>query len=85
MAHYIQFNRILDRLYRRRTDLLRRILAPKRGKARGLTKKHREQALSELEAIASHGLAEKMAKTEFEKSVAERPILTRTILTSHSH
>ena len=72
MAHHVQFDRILDRLYKRRTDRLRRILAPKRGKTRGLTKKHREKALDELEEIASRGLATKMAKTEFEKSVAER-------------
>jgi len=72
MAHSVQFNRILDRLYKRRTDRLRRILGPKTGKARGLTKKRREKALNELAQIASLGLAAKMAKVEFDKSVVER-------------
>ncbi len=72
MAHHVEFNRILDRLYKRRTDRLRRILNPKAGKVRTLTKRHREKALRRLEGIVSLGLAKKMAKRAFEKSVAER-------------
>jgi hypothetical protein len=72
MAHHVEFNRILDRLYKRRTDRLRRIIKPKAGKVRTLTKRHREKALRRLEGIVSLGLAEKLAKRAFEKSVAER-------------
>ena len=60
MAHHVAFDRILDRLYKRRTDRLRRILNPKTGKVRTLTKRHREKTMHRLEEIVSLGLAEKM-------------------------
>jgi|SRR6266478_6122490 len=72
MANHVEFNRVLDRLYKRRTDRLRRILLPKTGKVRTLSKRHRERGLKKLEEIASRGLVEKLAKKEFDRSVAER-------------
>jgi hypothetical protein len=72
MANHVEFNRVLDRLYKRRTDRLRRILYPKTGKIRTLTKRHRERGLQKLKEIAFRGLAEKLAKKEFDRSVAER-------------
>lgn len=72
MAYHVEFNRILDRIYKRRTDHLRRILDPKSGQTRRLTKKRRERAVDELQEVVSRGLAARLAKTEFNKSVAER-------------
>jgi hypothetical protein len=65
MAYHVEFNRILDRRYKRRTDRPRRILNPKTGKVRSLTKGHREKAIRRAEIISS-GLTEKMAKRSTE-------------------
>jgi hypothetical protein len=72
MAYHVEFNRILDRIYKRRTDHLRRILDPKSGQTRRLTKKRRERAVDELQEVVSRGLSARLAKTEFNRSVAER-------------
>ena len=72
MAYSKQFNRALDGLYKRRTDGLRRILDPKPGPIRGLTKKQREKKILELEEIASKGLGKKLAKLEFSRVVTGR-------------
>jgi len=65
MSHQSQFNRMLDRLYERRTDKLRHIIAGKPGPVLTLTKKKRESKIRELEGIASKALATKMAKKKF--------------------
>jgi hypothetical protein len=66
MVHHVEFNRILDRLYKRRTARARRILNPKIGKVRTLTKGHREKAMRRLAEIVSLGVTEKMAKRSAE-------------------
>jgi len=71
MSFQTQFNRALDRLYERRTDKLRRILSPKPGPIRTLTKKRREKKIRELQEIASKALAKKMAKRGFQKLVIQ--------------
>jgi hypothetical protein len=72
MAYHTEFNHILDRLYRRRTDGLRRILHPKPGPVRRLTKKQRERRILELEELASKSLANALAKAEFRGVVDKR-------------
>jgi len=69
MSHRTQFNRILDRLYERRTAELRRFLIRKPGPVRTLTKKRRESKIRELQDIVSKALAKKMAEKRFEKLV----------------
>src|SRR5437879_7197824 len=72
MSFQTQFDRTLDRLYERRTDKLRRILVPKPGPIRSLTKQRREKKIRELQEIASKTLAKKMAKKAFQKLVAQK-------------
>jgi hypothetical protein len=72
MSHQREFNRILDRLYERRSDKLRHLLARKHGPLLTLTKKKRESKILELQEIVSKALAKKMARTEFAKVVHGR-------------
>lgn len=72
MSHQTQFNRTLDRLYERRTDKLRHLLAGKPGPLLTLTKKKRENKIRELEEIASKALAKKMAKKGFRTLVVRK-------------
>jgi hypothetical protein len=72
MSHQKQFNRVLDDLYERRTDILRRLLIRKTGEAQTLTKKRRERTIRELQEIASKTLAKKMAKKRFKKLVLRK-------------
>lgn len=72
MSHQSQFNGVLDRLYERRTDELRRILTGKPGPLLTLTKKRRESKIRELQEIASKALAKKMAKRRFKRLVVEK-------------
>jgi hypothetical protein len=69
MSHQLEFNRILDRIYERRTGKLRYLLIRKHGSFLTLTKKNRERKILKLQDIASKALAKKLAKTEFEKVV----------------
>jgi hypothetical protein len=71
MSHAGEFNRILDKLYERRTDALRRILSPKQGRARTLTKRQREHRISELQNIVSTSIANSLARREFAKAITE--------------
>lgn len=72
MSRQTNFNRVLDRLYERRTDTLRHLLVPKKGQLLTLTKKTRERKIRELQEIASKSLAKNLAKREFEKAVSKR-------------
>jgi hypothetical protein len=73
VSHQRQFIRRLDRLYVRRTGWLRTILTRNNpGPAISLTKRHRENAIKELQAIASYALSRKLAKREFKRSVARK-------------
>jgi hypothetical protein len=67
-----KFNRILDRLYVRRTDALRSLLAPRRGPPLTLSKRQRERKIRELQNLASKKLAKTLAKREFERAVSEK-------------
>lgn len=72
MSHQTQFNRALDRLYERRTDKLRHILAGKPGPLLTLTKKKRESKIRELQEIVSNALAKKVAKRGFKTLVIRK-------------
>jgi hypothetical protein len=73
MSHQTKFNRRLDRLYRRRTAWLRTTLTKANpGPVPTLNKKRRERAIKRLQGIASEALANRMAKREFERSVARQ-------------
>jgi hypothetical protein len=65
MSNQTQFNRILDRLYERRTAKLRRILTRKPGPIQGITKERRERKIRELQEIVSKSLARKIFKKRF--------------------
>ena len=68
MAFQTKFNKELDRLYRRRTDELRRLLSrDKPGLPKRLTKRKRERAIRKLKEIASRCLAPKMWNRERKK------------------
>jgi hypothetical protein len=71
MSHIGEFNRILDKLYKCRTDKLRRILSPKPGPSRSLTKRQRERKIRELQTLASKALANGLARREFDRAVSE--------------
>lgn len=73
MSNQHQFNRRLDRLYNKRTGWLRTVLTKANpGPMPSLNKKQRESAINELQGIASNALARRMAKKQFEQSVAKR-------------
>jgi hypothetical protein len=72
VAYGKQFNDVLDRLYERRTDRLRRLLNRKPGPLLTLTKKKRESKIRELQEIASKALAKGLARREFDKVVEAR-------------
>jgi hypothetical protein len=73
LSHQAEFNRRLDRLYEKRTGWLRTVLTKANpGPVPRLNKNQRERAIKHLQGIASDALARRMAKKEFERSVAER-------------
>jgi len=73
MSHQGEFNRRLDDLYKRRTGWLRTVLTKANpGPVPKLNKQQRERAIKYLQGIALDALARRMAKKEFERSVAER-------------
>lgn len=72
MSHQTEFNRVLDRLYERRTDALRHFLAGKPGPLLTLTKKRRESKIRELQEIAAKALAKKMTKRAFRTLVVRK-------------
>ncbi len=73
ISHQVKFNRRLDRLYANRTGWLRTVLTKANpGPVPILTKKQRERAIKRLQAIASDALARRMAKKQFERSIAKR-------------
>src|SRR5215472_3070763 len=72
MSYQAKFNRILDKLYMRRTAKLRCLLVSQNGRPPGLTKKRREHKIEELQEIASNALAKKLAKAIFEKTIDEK-------------
>jgi hypothetical protein len=72
MSHRIEFNRILDRLYERRTDRLRHLLDRKHGLLLTLTKKRREDRIIDLQDIASKALSAKFAKKEIARVVDDK-------------
>jgi hypothetical protein len=65
MSYQTQFNLTLDRLYRRRTAELRRLLTRKPGPIQTITKERRERKIRQLQEIASKALARKIAKKRF--------------------
>src|SRR4029077_18045586 len=70
MSYQVEFNRRLDRLYRKRTGWLRTVLTKANaGPVPRLTKNQREHAIERLQEIASNALAKKMARREFQRSV----------------
>jgi hypothetical protein len=79
LAFQTKFNKELDRLYRRRTDELRRLLSRgKPGLPKGLTKRKRERAIRKLKESASRCLAPKMwnrERKEYEVVRKQWPVL----------
>jgi hypothetical protein len=72
MSHQGKFNRRLNRLYEKRTGWLRSVLKKAGpGPIPTLTKRSRERAIKQLQEIASNALARRMAKEQFERSVAD--------------
>jgi hypothetical protein len=70
MSRQVEFNRRLDRLYKRRTGWLRTVLTRANpGPIPALKKKERERVIKHLQGIASDALARRMAKKQFERSV----------------
>jgi hypothetical protein len=72
MSRQTQFNHALDRLYERRTDKLRHILAGKAGPLLTLTKKKRDSTIRELQEIISKALAKTIAKRGFKTLVIHK-------------
>jgi hypothetical protein len=73
MSRQKQFNRELDRLYKRRTGWLRTVLTKANpGPVPTLNKKTRERAIKSLQSIASTALAKKLAKREFQRAIEKR-------------
>jgi hypothetical protein len=73
MSHQGQFNRRLDRLYRKRTGWLRTVLTKANpGPVPTLTKSQRERAIKRLQEIASDALAKKMARKAFQRSAKNK-------------
>lgn len=73
MSYQKQFNRRLDRLYKKRTGWLRTVLTKANpGPVPTLTKDQRESAIKHLQGIASEALARKMARKEFQRSVRKK-------------
>lgn len=72
MSIEAEFNHLLDRLYKRRTDRLRHVFIPKQGKLLALTTKKRESTIRELQELASKALAKRLAKKEFDKAATGR-------------
>jgi hypothetical protein len=72
MSYKKQFDRILERLYERRTAVLTRLLVPGKGPSRRLTKKHRDRRIRDLQEVASAALARNLAKRHFNRAVTER-------------
>lgn len=74
MASAIQYRKIIDDLFRRRTDwLLKHVLGkPSPGAPRKFSKREVDRAIGDLQEIASASLATKLAKTEFAKSVEKK-------------
>jgi hypothetical protein len=75
ISHQVKFNRRLNRLYEKRTGWLRTVLTKANpGPVPTLNKKQRERAIKRLQGIASDALARRMAKKQFERSVARQKI-----------
>lgn len=73
MSHQVEFNRRLDRLYEKRTGWLRTVLSkPNTGPIPALKKNERERAIKRLQGIVSDAVARRMAKKQFERSVASQ-------------
>lgn len=74
MSYQSQFNRELDRLYKRRTAKLRDLLTGKPGRPLGFSKKKRESKIRQLEEIASKALAKKTANQKFGSLITQKRI-----------
>jgi hypothetical protein len=73
MAKAVQFQRILERLFRERADWLLNVLRePRPGAPPKFGRKKVDRAIKDLQQLASGALATKLAKAEFTASVAKR-------------
>lgn len=73
MAFSKSFERELDRLFRQRTDWLRRKLGAKgAGKPPKFGRRKVDAGITKLQEIASDSLAHKLAKAEFDEHVSAR-------------
>jgi hypothetical protein len=69
MKYQTTFTRVLDKLYRRRTQWLRTILTRReRGRPRVLSRTKRDREIRKLQHIASQALPRKLARKAFEES-----------------
>jgi hypothetical protein len=73
MSHQNQFNRELDKLFRRRTDSLRHHIGqPRKGKTPEFNKKLRERTIKELTAIAREAQVHEYAERAFSQRAGHK-------------
>lgn len=73
MKYQAEFNKVLNKLYRRRVSWLHRVISGQRPGARlQFNQKERNDVITELQNIASIALSRKLAKREFERSVVKK-------------
>ena len=73
MSHQIEFNRELDKLFRRRTDSLRHYIGrPRKGKSPAFNRTLRERAIGKLTAIAKEAQVREYALREFKKRFGQK-------------
>lgn len=73
MKYQAEFNRILDKMYKKRTHWLRTALSrPKPGRPPSFNGRYRRRKIRELQNIASQSQAKRLAKKEFKRFQARK-------------